>query len=364
LRDPGPRRVHYAIALTRPGAGLAARLAQAFPGIRAFAPERFAAEVSGVEGFAEPISDLMARLWPTAAGFFLVMAAGIAVRSVAPLLGDKATDPAVVIFDAAGRFAVPILSGHLGGANDLAREAGRRLGSTPVITTATDVAGAPAVEVWARKQGLRWEGAEGVVRINAAWASADPVGGYVDPVLGARELLEPLASHLALSTESVDEVRAFSGALFAVTFRLRPPFPAALVLRPGCLYLGVGCRKGADPETVRDGIEAFLVEEGLSPLAAAAVVTVDQKAREPALVSLAASLDVPFWTYPATELAVVPVPTPSRRAAQAVGTPSVSEAAALLAAGGGPLLVPKIARKTWTLAVALGRARTGWRQTE
>ncbi|MBI5017733.1 MAG: cobalamin biosynthesis protein [Deltaproteobacteria bacterium] len=355
----------HAVSLTRDGAALALRLARALPGTRAYAPSRFAAEgPEGVQAFDEPVAALIARLWPGAGGFLFVMAAGIAVRSVAPLLRDKAEDPAVVVLDQAGRFAVPILSGHLGGANGLAREAARVLGGTPVITTATDVAERPAIEVWARENGFRLGNRRGVVAVNAAWASGDPVGLVYDREAVGAEAFASMAPHLALVTDDLGEARSFEGALVLVTHRDLGPLRPALTLRPPCLYLGVGCRKAADPETVLRGVRAALAARGLSALSAAVVASVDEKAGEPALHELARSLGVPFRTFPAAALAPVAVPTPSARVERAVGTASVSEAAALLASGGGRLLVAKIADRTWTLAVALRPAFPSSRSTE
>ena len=348
-----------AVALTRDGVEVLARLSEGLPGVRAFAPARFAEEGGGVEGFDEPVAALVARLWPGARGFLLVMAAGIAVRSIAPLLGDKASDPAVVVLDSEGRFAVPILSGHLGGANDLAREAAAHLGATPVITTATDVAGRPAIEVWARGLGFRWGNRQGVVAVNAAWANGDPVGLFFDPKAAARSAFHGLAPHLALLTDDPREARSFRGTLVAVNHRAQGPLRPALTLRPPCLFLGVGCRRAANPEAVVGGVRAALEEQGLSPQAVAEVASVDEKAEEPALRALAASLDAPFRVFPASELAAVPVPTPSERVERAVGTPSVSEAAALLASSGGELLVAKVTGKIWTLAVALRAVTVG-----
>lgn len=340
-----------AVALTRAGTRLALRLAAAFPGTEAFAPARFAAELEGVTGFDEPVAALLARLWPEKRGFFLVLAAGIAVRALAPLLEDKTRDPAVVVLDAEGHFAVPLLSGHLGGANELARETGRWLGATPVITTATDGAGVPAIEVWARARGCRWEPRAGVVTVNGAWANGDPVGAYTDAEFAAT--LDDLAPHLALRTADRAAAARFSGTLFALSPRLHPGFTAALWLRPPCLHLGVGCRKNADPERVEQGVLGALADAGFSALSVVELASVDEKADEPALHRLAQTLGVRFRTFPAARLAPVAVPTPSTRVEQAVGTPSVSEAAALTASGGGSLVLPKVTGKIWTLAAAL-----------
>lgn len=346
----------HVIALTRPGAKTAARIAAAFAaeGAVARVPERYLADAPGAEPFSEPVAGLAARLWNGAGGFFLVMAAGIAVRAVAPLLRDKRSDPPVVVCDGEGRFAVPILAGHLGGANRLAEEAARRLGMIPVLTTATDAAGRPAAEVWAEEAGFRLENPEAVVRANAAWANGEPVGLYLDPALGPLPEAAILRDHVSPVRDEA-EAAAFPGALLVVSHRESASFANALRVRPPVLALGVGCRKGADPAEVESGVRDALRAAGLSPLAAFVAASVDAKAEEPALTRLADALGVPFATYPARTLAAFDTPSPSARVAEAVGTPSVSEAAALAASGGGHLILPKVARKTWTLAAALRR---------
>ncbi|MDF1552995.1 MAG: cobalamin biosynthesis protein [Deferrisomatales bacterium] len=353
------RRPIHAIALTRDGAALVARLAREFPGAKALAPQRFAAEVPGVEGFAEPVRAVIGRLWPEAGGFLLVMAAGIAVRSIAGLLDDKARDPAVVVLDPRGAFAIPLLSGHLGGANALAREVAAKLGAVAVITTATDAVGAPAAEVWARDHDLGVADPAGVVRVNAAWANGEPVGLYVHPELGCPELGAELDPHLAWRGSDPARAQGFTGALIAVSHRLATPENAALVLWPRCLHLGVGCRRAAEPERVADGVRAALAAAGLAEGAVADVASVDAKADEPALHALAAMLGVAFRVFPSAELGEVDVPSPSARVSRAVGTASVSEAAALVASGGGELLLPKQKDAVWTLAVALGKQAGG-----
>ncbi|GAB4277540.1 MAG: cobalamin biosynthesis protein [Deferrisomatales bacterium] len=354
MSGPGPHGPVYAVALTRAGAQVAARLVARFPGTRGFAPSRYAGETPGVDGFDGPVAGLLERLWPDAQALVLIMAAGIAVRTLAPLLAGKAADPAVVVMDPQGAFAVPILGGHLAGANALAREIERRLGATAVITTATDAAGRPAAELWAHRWALRPEDQRGVVAVNAAWANGEPVGLFQGA--GAEELpgLDELVDHLDLVTADPAQARGFPGVLLAVTCREPPEVPAALVLRPVRLVLGVGCRRGACPEEVERGVRQALGQAGWSAAAVGRVATVDVKRDEPALRALAATFGVPLETYPAEALARVPVLTSSQRVQEAVGTPRVSEAAARMGAARGPLLLPKVRGGTWTLAVALG----------
>ena len=136
------------------------------------------------------------------------------------------------------------------------------------------------------------------------------------------------------------------------------------MVRPPVLFLGVGCRLEADPSVVSQGVRGALAEEGFSEGSVAALASVDVKQGEPALRQLAETLEVPFETYPAKRLKAVETPTPSARVEQAVGTPSVSEAAALVAAGeGATLVLPKQSGTNWTLAVALS-APTGARDAE
>ncbi|MGW5367740.1 precorrin-3B C(17)-methyltransferase [Streptomyces sp. NPDC004009] len=245
------------------------------------------------------------------------LATGAAVRLLAPLLGDKAADPGVVCVDEGGRFAVSLLGGHGGGANELAREVGGLLGAEPVVTTATDAVGLPGLDTL----GLPYEGA--VAAVSRALLDGEPVA------LEA-EVPWPLPA-LPFSPEGAYTVR--------LTDRAVAPGEREVLLRPPSLVVGVGASRGAPADEVLALVEEALREAGLSPRSVAELATVDAKSGEPGIVAAAERLGVPLVTYPAAELADVAVPNPSGAPLAAVGTPSVAEAAAL--ARGGELLVPK-----------------------
>ncbi len=279
--------------------------------------------------------------------FVLVCATGIAVRAIAPHLADKATDPAVVVVDDAGRYAIALAGGHRGGANDLAREVAALLGAEPVVTTATDAAGLPALDT------LPNFVAEGdVAGVTRAWLDGRPPIVEVDPTLGGwwREGPEEI------SLRRTPEKRAQSNEILGrvlVTDTNHRPRPGEVVLRPRSLVLGVGASANADPDALRTLVHDTLAAADLHPGAVAAVATIDRKRDEPAIVALAEHLGVPLRTMPADALAAVAVPNPSAVVAAAVDTPSVSESAALLAAGpGAALIVEKHKSAEATVAVA------------
>jgi cobalt-precorrin 5A hydrolase / cobalt-factor III methyltransferase / precorrin-3B C17-methyltransferase len=257
--------------------------------------------------------------WTGVAGFVLVCATGIAVRAIAPLLADKTADPAVVVVDDGGRFAVALTGGHRGGANVLARDVAALLGAESVVTTATDGAGLAALD---DLPGFIATG--DIAAVTRAWLDGSPPSIAVDPALAGWPLPATLAD-LAASDAAASRV--------LVTDRDMAPAAGEIVLRPRSLVLGVGSSSGADPEGLHRLATETLAAAGLSADAVGCVATVDRKATEPAIVELAAAFGVPLRTFPAEVLAAVPVPNPSAIVEAAVGTPSVAEAAAVAAAG-------------------------------
>ncbi|WP_329262153.1 precorrin-3B C(17)-methyltransferase [Streptomyces pseudovenezuelae] len=264
-----------------------------------------------------PVGDAVRRAFAECEQLVCFLATGAVVRLIAPLLGDKASDPGVVCVDEGGRFAVSLVGGHGGGANELAREAGELLGAEPVVTTATDAVGVPGLDTL----GLPVEGA--VAAVSRALLDGEPVALH-------NESDWPLPA-LPVASAGAYGIR--------VTDRLVELSEREVVLRPPTLAVGVGASKGAPAEEVLELIETSVREAGLSTRSIAELATVDAKAEEPGIVAAAGRLGVPLVTHSAEELAAVEVPNPSDAPLAAVGTPSVAEAAALV--GGGELLVPK-----------------------
>ena len=314
------------IAFTDRGLALARRLADALGGT----VTRGGREVSA--------SAWAALHFPTADALVFVGAAGIAVRAVAPLVSSKYTDPAVVAVDERGRYAVPLLSGHLGGANDLARDIAALCGAEAVITTATDRAGVFSADEWARHHNCVVLPREAVKALSARLLAGETLRFSSD-----YPLPDPLPPGLVPSDPAHADLR--------LTLRPTPGRPA---LVPRLLTLGVGCRRGVGAGEIEDFFLALLAENGLPPEAVAQVSSLDRKAHEPGLVSFCHSRGLPLLTFSPAQLMSVPGPFSSSPFVQSVtGTDNVCERSAVLASGGGTLLCPKASSRGITLALAV-----------
>jgi cobalt-precorrin 5A hydrolase/precorrin-3B C17-methyltransferase len=271
----------------------------------------------------------LATAWAECDALVVFLAAGAAVRLLAPLLCDKTVDPGVVCVDEGRRFAVALVGGHRGGANDLAEEVADLLGCEPVITTATDAAGIPGLDTWS------WPVEGDIARVSRAMLDGEPVRLEMDPV-------HPIPP---LPVGSRGEV------VLAVTDRI---VEADVVLRPPTLVLGIGASRGVKVEELQELVVTTLAAQGLSSLSVSHVATVDAKADEGGIVGLCAKTGWPLVTHSAEVLAATEVPNPSEHPLEAVGTPSVAEAAAMQY---GDLVVEKVKSPMATLAVARIRPR-------
>lgn len=286
----------------------------------------------------------LCRAWAECDRLVLFMAAGAAVRLVAPLLVDKRHDPGVVAVDDAARFAVALAGGHAGGANELAEKVAESLGATPVITTASETVGTPALDSFGEEIGFEVEAGSDLAGVGAALVSGETVRLFSD----RRWPIGPLPENVAWN-ETVEEARP---PLILVTDKLEAePGPGRVVYRPPSLAVGVGCSRGATVREILSLLTAALDGAGLSKRSVALLASVDLKRDEAGLVEAADKLGVPTRFFSAGELSSVEVPNPSPVVEQAVGAPSVAEASVILS--GAELLVEK--RKSENATVAIGR---------
>lgn len=286
--------------------------------------------------------------FPTADGLVFVGAVGIAVRAIAPHVRSKTSDPAVVAVDECGRFAIPLLSGHLGGANDLARKIAKVCGAVPVITTATDANGVFAVDEWAKRQGCHVENAERIKLVSGALLAGKPVRVRSSwPIEG-----KPPAGVIPVESGPCDVLLDVCGRA-----------EEALRLVPKIAVLGVGCRRGITCEALETAFAAMLQKTGLAESAICAAATIDLKKDEAGLLAFCERHGWPLRVYSAEQLRQAEGEfTASEFVVGVTGVDNVCERAAVLAArDGGTLRWRKMAGGGVTMAAALRPFAPTWR---
>ncbi|MEA5113101.1 MAG: cobalt-precorrin 5A hydrolase [Geobacteraceae bacterium] len=343
------------IAITGNGARLGCQLRDALPDAVLHLPPKWADACMGpFTPFPGCLRELVVQLWRKADGLVFIMATGIVVRLIAPLLEGKDRDPAVVVMDDSAKFAVSLLSGHLGGANDLAGRCAAITGAMPVITTATDANGLPSFDMLAKEQGWAIDDLSRVKTLNALLlekgriAVVDPTGQVEQHFCGR--------GNLTFHPDFTTALRSGASGFLFVTDRSLPPqlqHPALLVLRPQNLVLGMGCNSGTSVEEIEEVVLCNLKRQFLSIRSVNCVATAAVKRDEPGLVEFAQKYSLPVVCFESNELNTVPSPSPpSRHAMEAIGATGVAEPAALLASGGGRLLLKKVKSGNVTLAIA------------
>lgn len=311
--------------------------------------ERLRGELGGEADCARDgirLHEWTAERFPVAKALIFVGAAGIAVRAIAPYLVHKADDPAVVCVDEGGSFAIPLVSGHLGGANELAREIARILGATAVITTATDVNGVFAADEWARVQGCAVSGTEHIKAVSGKLLSGEPV---------------EVKTLFPVEGEPPEGVELSDTAEPDVWVDVRPH--AGLVVAPRALCLGIGCRRGVTKETLEARFAMFCHVSGVLPESIAEVATIDLKADEKGLLAFCTEHGWNLKFYTAEELSKAKGTfTASDFVETQIGVDNVCERAAMLLAGmDGDLFVRKFAGEGVTFALFRKPVRLDWR---
>lgn len=276
--------------------------------------------------------------------FIFIGALGICVRSIAPCVKDKHTDPAIVNVDSTGRFVIPVLSGHIGGANELARQVAAVTGGEAVITTQSD-----NLELWALDtlgNVYGWKTSASHVVFNeviARFVRQEPTALLLDiRDKGTRHLEQSCPEHVKIFYRFEDIPQTGFKLLLAVTpFEYETSIPV-LYYRPQVLHLGIGCRKECRPEGVAAYITEELKQRHISPLSVKSISTIELKKEEPLLKKLQENFPASeLHIYTQQELEGIEIPNPSEKVFEVTGVYGVAESAARLSAAKGPLLIEK-----------------------
>ncbi len=288
------------------------------------------------------------RVFNAYSGHIFLFSTGIAVRLVAPLLKSKLEDPAVVVMDDRACHAISLVSGHLGGGNDLAFEVARITGAKPVITTATDVNRLPSIDMIAKSQGLVIETPDVIKSINMAFLKGETIR-VTDPFSMVLPNLPESILYKDSGKSAHDRYEVFCSD------EIRSVSRETLVLRPRSLVVGIGCNRGTSCKETASFLELVFKEHGLSQKSISCFATTEIKNDEEGLLQLAEILKIKIKFYNKESLnSVETILNPSEMVEKHMGVKSVCEAAAILGSNNGNLILEKMKQGNVTLAVARG----------
>lgn len=307
--------------------------------------------------YRRPLREVFGELFSEYQGIVCVMALGIVVRLIAPYLQGKTKDPAVVVTDELGENVISVLSGHWGGANALTAQLAEGLGANPVITTATDVNGLPAIEMLAKEHGWLIEPLELVKKINFAIVNGEKVTIYSEAPLD----LEPTEHIEVKDFAQYSPSRKENGRVVLVTNRSLDSFPAGtLCLRPQNLCIGIGCRRGVGSLEVQEAVKTALAEAGRAIASVRSLASADVKNDEQGLLAAAEAMNLPVEFFTRQALGAVLNERSSELVFselvdEKIGVGGVCEPAAILGAGeASRLIMPKTKYGKVTIAIAEG----------
>jgi len=343
-------------AVTPNGAKLTDRLADSLPDADIYVSSNLVEKKSSHIQF-ERLAVTVKEKFGHYTGHIFIMSTGIVVRVLAPLIQSKIKDPAVVVVDDLGNNAISLLSGHIGGGNELTHKIAQIIEANPVITTATDINEVPAIDVLAMENGLFIENPAAIKSVNMALLKKETIGVHDPFDWLTKKLLnfESAAFHKftydikKLSQQSVINNKAFVYIDDAVN-----DLPSrVLILRPPTLVAGIGCNRGTDSEEISTHLKEVLESHRLAPTSLKCLASVDLKNDEAGLIAVAESLDLPLVFFTREQLNQAKgIKNPSPVVEKHIGVKSVCEAAAILASGDGTLIVSKQSTQNVTVAIA------------
>lgn len=351
-------------SLTRGGARLAVKLAESWPESILYLPRRLKGEVGKGRKitYFDEFRPCFAKAFKACPALICIMAAGIVVRSLNGLMTSKYTDPAIVVIDEKGRYAISLLSGHLGGANFLSAKAARALGGQAVITTATDVSGRPAIDILALQIDALIRPAENLKTINRLLAEGETVNIY-SPWPLQSELLPGLQVCLWPFKEMLPDKGRLRQALQVPAVVLgcqTPPQDGGadiLFLNPRNLSLGIGCRQGVDYEQVERAVRQVLSSFAIDTECFVNLASIDIKREEAALQQLSQKFDLPFLLYSKEDIeGLNGTYVASDLVKEKIGVGGVCEPTARLAARQGITIIAKQIIGPVTISVAMEKS--------
>jgi len=330
------------VAITKHGIEIARRIRQNIHEVEIYVPAKHSDGGTDINWFSVQSTQLVGNLFKTYDALICIFSLGAVIRMIAPHLVDKKSDPAVIVIDDRANHVISTLSGHLGGANALARLVASLLGAQPVITTAADVNETIAVDLLGKEFGWTIENFENVTRTSAFMVNEERIAIYQEA--GEKNWWHvPLPKNVNI-VDSIEHVKSpeFKAGLIISdrTINDLEIMGKSVIYRPKSLVVGIGLHWDTTKEIIESGIMTVLKEKGLSFRSIRNVSSINREAKVKGLVEFSGLHKIPVETYDRDRLLSISVPNPSQTVQKFEGTPSVSEASSLLSSK-GELVVPK-----------------------
>src|SRR5881628_322530 len=312
------------------------------PEVEIYVPAKHSDGETDINWFSEQSTQLVGSLFKTYDALICIFSLGAVIRMIAPHLADKKRDPAVIVIDDRANHVISTLSGHLGGANTLARLVASLLGAKPVITTAADVNETIAVDLLGREFGWTIENFENVTKTSAFMVNEEKIAIYQEA--GEKNWWHaPLPKNVNI-VDNIEHVKSpeFKAGLIISDKAISDPelLGKSVVYRPKSLVVGIGLHWDTSKDVIESAIKAVFEEKGLSFKSIRNISSINREAKVEGLEEFSKQYGIPVEIYDKDKLVSVSVPNPSQVVQKFEGTPSVSEASSLLSSK-GQLIVPK-----------------------
>ena len=329
------------LAITKNGINIGKNLKKEFPDWEVFAPLKLSKDQKEVTWYSEPTSEKIIKLFQESNSLICIFSLGAVIRLIAKYLKDKKTDPAVIVIDDKKNFVISVLSGHIGGANQLTKEIAEKINAIPVITTAADVNKTIAVDLVGREFNWKIDEDSTVTKISADMVNGEAIGVFQEA--GERKWCKELPQNVSMYENLEDIQKSNSKSYLIISDKIIDSKLAqkSVIYRPPSLVIGIGLHWDTTKETIRDGIDSCLDKFNLSSKSIAKLVSIKKPQDVQGLIDLGKEMKIPVEYVDREDLAVISAPNPSETVKAFEGTASVSEAAAIKISGGGDLIVEK-----------------------
>ena len=341
------------LAITKNGVEMGLSLKKLFPDWQIFAPSKFSDNNEMINWYDDSTSIKIVDLFQSNDGLICLFSLGAVIRLIAPYIKDKKTDPAVIVIDDKAQFVISVLSGHLGGANELSNEISEKIGATPVITTAADVNKTIPVDLVGKEFGWKIDDDTTVTKVSAFMVNKEKIGVFQDA--GEKDWWKKELPNNVSKYENFEGLKNSDSKGFLIIsdqiFKDKI-LENTVVYRPQTLVVGVGLHWDTSKDTIKNGLKSSLEKFHLSSKSLARFVSIKKEKDVEGLIELGKEMDIPIEYIDRVDLADVITPNPSKTVQAFEGTSSVSEAAALKSSGGKLIVEKQKFPPNLTIAIA------------